>query len=102
MRPPSKTCMTCGRRLSMPNRNVGLSTVGRSDTTKEVTMLFHMKHKVFRTNFNFTENEAPNWLRYGGREGSTMCNRWFWRDHVLTLEVGGSVDTDFWTIKRIE
>ena len=65
-------------------------------------MKFHIQHHTFRTNFTFQEDTAPNWLRYGGRKGSTMDNRWFWRDHVLTLEVGDTVDTDFWTIERIE
>lgn len=29
-----------------------------------------------------------------------MDNRWFWEHHVLTLEVGQSVGTDFRTIER--
>ena len=49
----------------------------------------------------FTERDAPKWLKFGGIKGSTMDNRWFWNDHVLTLEVGESVDTDFQTITRI-
>jgi len=31
-----------------------------------------------------------------------MDGRWFWTDHVLTLNVGDSVDTDFQTITRID
>ena len=27
-------------------------------------------------------------------------HRWFWTDHVLTLDVGQTVDTDFRTIRR--
>jgi hypothetical protein len=49
----------------------------------------------------FTEKEAPEWLRFGGTEGSTMDNRWFWKGHVMTLSVGQSVETDFQKITRI-
>jgi len=31
-----------------------------------------------------------------------MDNRWFWTEHVLKLEVGESVCTDFRKITRIE
>lgn len=48
----------------------------------------------------FTEETAPNWLRYGGIKGSTMDMRWFWDDYVITLQVGQTVDTDFQRIKR--
>lgn len=48
----------------------------------------------------FFESDPPAWL-VGGREGSTMDNRWFLRDHVLTLAVDASVQTDFTTITRI-
>ena len=48
----------------------------------------------------FTEDTAPHWLCKGGRKGSTMCNRWYWEDHVLTLEVGASIKTDFQKITR--
>ena len=60
-------------------------------------------HPVFqpkKTTF-FFENEAPNWLCKGGRKGSTMDNRWFWEKHVLTLEKGKSISTDFNKITRI-
>lgn len=50
----------------------------------------------------FTEDDAPSWLCEGGLEGSTMDNRWFWNDHVLTLKVGEYVDTDFQRITREE
>lgn len=49
----------------------------------------------------FDEESAPKWLCAGGLKGSTMDNRWFWNDHVLTLEVGQYVDTDFQRITRI-
>lgn len=48
----------------------------------------------------FNEETAPKWLREGGPAGSTMCNRWFWNGHVLTLAVGQTVKTDFQTIER--
>ena len=31
-----------------------------------------------------------------------MDNRWFWKDHVLTLKVGESVNTDFRRITRVK
>lgn len=66
-------------------------------------MQFERIHLSFDTSppKSFTEETAPKWLCEGGKEGSTMCNRWFWRDHVLTLKVGESVDTDFHRITRI-
>jgi len=50
----------------------------------------------------FDEGTSPHWLKYGGREGSTMDNRWFWDNHVMTLKVGECVETAFQTITRIE
>ena len=49
-----------------------------------------------------TEETAPSWVRFGGRAGSTADMRWFWNDHVMLLEVGESVDTDFRKITRIK
>lgn len=49
----------------------------------------------------FSDKNPPRWLKGDGK-GSTMDNRWFWDDHVMTLEVGQSVETDFNTITRIE
>lgn len=49
----------------------------------------------------FNEETAPDWLKFGGREGSTMDNRWFWNKHVMTLEVGETVNTDFQAITRV-
>lgn len=52
---------------------------------------------------HFTEESAPEWLTSENTvKGSTMDDRWFWQEHVLTLEVGEHVDTDFTSIKRIE
>lgn len=50
----------------------------------------------------FTENTAPKWLCEGGRKDSTMDNRWFWDEFVLTLKVGEYIDTDFRRIERIK
>lgn len=43
----------------------------------------------------FTEDQPPKWLL------STEY-RWFYRQHVLTLGVGRSVETDFSRITRLE
>jgi len=51
----------------------------------------------------FSELDAPDWLTsIDTVPGSTMDQRWFWRDHVLTLKVGEAVATDFHTIRRVE
>lgn len=67
-------------------------------------MKFRMIHLIFYGGNPeiFTENTAPKWLREGGLKGSTMDNRWFWDEHVMTLRVGEHVDTDFRRIERIE
>ena len=65
-------------------------------------MKFQLKDDAFKDVKEFTEETAPKWLREGGYPGSTMDNRWFWNNHVLTLEIGQSVRTDFNTITRIE
>lgn len=50
----------------------------------------------------FTEEDAPDWLTSKNTvKGSTMDMRWFWKECVLTLQVGYSVDTDFNRITRI-
>lgn len=49
----------------------------------------------------FNEETTPNWLKYGGVKGSTLDNRWFWDKHVMMLEVGQSVSTDFSVIERL-
>jgi len=49
----------------------------------------------------FTEDTAPDWLTSKNTiKGSTMDGRWFWTDHVLKLEVGASIETDFQVITR--
>lgn len=52
---------------------------------------------------HFDENDAPAWLTSVNTiPGSTMDARWFWNDHVLKLNVGQHIDTDFTRITRIE
>jgi hypothetical protein len=61
-----------------------------------------MTHLTFGTSKEFSEDDAPDWLKYGGIKGSTMDARWFWNDHVMKLEVGETIDTDFQRIERLE
>ena len=68
-----------------------------------------MQFKIFNKIFKkaepqiYTETSAPGWLTgENSVPGSTMDNRWFWKEHVLTLSLFESVDTDFTTITRIE
>ena len=66
-------------------------------------MQFEMRHKFLaeREPETFSESDPPAWLTGKGTAvGSTMDCRWFWRDHVLTLEVGASIETDFRAITR--
>jgi hypothetical protein len=70
---------------------------------EERLMEFEMKDiiadKVVAT---FDETTAPDWLTSKNTiKGSTMDQRWYWEDHVLTLNVGDSVETDFNEITRI-
>jgi hypothetical protein len=66
---------------------------------------FLMQHLIFSESkpTQFTESTAPDWLT-GEKtiKGSTMDTRWFWTEHVLTLDIGKSVLTDFHAITRIE
>jgi len=63
---------------------------------------FRLTHETTGYVREFSEDDAPRWLKYGGREGSTMCNRWFWNDYIMKLEVGQKIPTDFQEIERIE
>jgi hypothetical protein len=68
-------------------------------------MQFEMRHRPeFRMPsepVRFSEKDAPDWLTSAHTiPGSTLDMRWFWNKHVLTLQVGGSIDTDFRTITR--
>ena len=67
-------------------------------------MQFKMTHNHFESNEPeyFDEDTAPDWLTSTDSvKGSTMDSRWFWNEHVLTLEVGQTIETDFRTIKRL-
>lgn len=64
---------------------------------------FKMEHMHFDRVETFTNNTAPDWLTSKRTvPGSTMDNRWFWNDHVLTLKVGEHVNTDFHRITRVK
>ena len=67
-----------------------------------MTKQFHMTNDIFKSVTHFDEHTAPEWLRFGGRKGSTCDMRWFWHDHVMTMEVGETIHTDFNTIERRE
>lgn len=63
--------------------------------------VFAMKHCLGFVE-TFTEEFAPDYLTSKNTvRGSTMDNRWFWNDHVLTLKVGQFVETDFSKIYRV-
>lgn len=65
-------------------------------------MKFKLQREFSKDEF-FTELDAPKWLTAERTvPGSTGDGRWFWNEHVLTLEVGNSIDTDFSRITRIE
>jgi hypothetical protein len=66
-------------------------------------MILSMQHQYFgETPEVFDEITAPDWLTSKNTvKGSTMDTRWFWKEHVLTLEVGHQIKTDFHTITRI-
>jgi len=65
---------------------------------------FKMQHRFFEKaepRF-FNEFTAPDWLTSANTvKGSTMDGRWFWEDHVLTLGINESIDTDFQRITRL-
>lgn len=70
-------------------------------------MLFEMSHLYFDKELSkpvrFSEHDAPDWLTsVKTAPGSTMDNRWFWNKHVMTLQVGSTVETDFRSITRVE
>jgi len=80
-----------------------LSRVFGRYTNLEFDMKFRMTHNVFGSVKEFDENTAPDWLTSKNTvKGSTMDYRWFWKDCVLTLPVGGKTQTDFRDIERIE
>ena len=68
-------------------------------------MLFEMVNPCFSDSERvyFTEYTAPSWLTSENSvKGSTMDMRWFWKNYVLTLKVGMSIETDFQVITRIK
>lgn len=68
-----------------------------------MTKRFQARHLIFRTVDYFTDHDAPDWLTSTKTvPGSTMDDRWFWNDHVLTLGIRESVQTDFHEITRLE
>lgn len=71
--------------------------------TPTPSMFFEMQHDIFKGEpKKFSNLDAPDWLTgKNSRPGSTMSNRWFWDAHVLTLQVGETVETNFRSIKRI-
>ncbi|AHK11182.1 hypothetical protein S14_70 [Shewanella sp. phage 1/4] len=64
---------------------------------------FEMTHLYFVDSLEvFNEDTVPDWLSSVKTiKGSTMDSRWFYTEEVLTLPVGGVVNTDFRSIKRI-
>lgn len=55
---------------------------------------FELKHSVFPNTVSvFTEADPPSWL-------ISKENLWFYEQHVLSLGIGESADTDFNKITR--
>lgn len=64
----------------------------------KMTHLFLKKESTF-----FDEETAPDWLTSKNSiKGSTMDDRWFWENHILTLKIGEKKETDFQIIERIQ
>jgi hypothetical protein len=63
---------------------------------------FKATHLYFSNKIlEFNEINAPDWLTCKDTvRGSTMDNRWFWKNYVLALEVNESINTTFWKIER--
>ena len=62
-----------------------------SDKIFEATHLFFDKAPPEQ----FPEHEAPSWM-------TCSENRWWYIRHVITLEVGAHIDSDFQRITRIK
>ena len=56
---------------------------------------FQFKHRMSRSTDIYAEDKLPSWLNH-------KDYAWFRDQHVLTLEVSASVETDFNTITRIK
>jgi hypothetical protein len=61
-----------------------------------------MTNSITKTVREFDEDSAPSYLKFGGRIDSTMNMRWFWNNHVMTLQVGETIETDFNIIERTQ
>lgn len=87
------TCVTCG----------GLGWTRADHKHTAAMMQFELRHNVFEGEpERFSELDAPAWLTGANAiPGSTMDNSWFWQKHVLTLQVGESIETDFRTVTRV-
>lgn len=55
---------------------------------------FKFTHLIFGTTALYSEQNMPEWLRHKDYS-------WFLNEHVLTLSVGGSIETDFHKITRV-
>lgn len=55
---------------------------------------FSFKHLIFGRVENYSESNFPSWLT--GKE-----HKWFFEVHILTLEIGETIETDFHLITRL-
>ncbi len=62
---------------------------------------FETTHLIFNTKFRFDEDKPPKWL-YNPTAKGTMDQNWFYKDHVLNLDLGQTIETDFHEIRRIK
>ena len=60
-------------------------------------MNFRMTHRYFidQDVVEFNEESPPDWL-------TSNAYNWWWIDHVLTLKIGESIESDFRKILRTE
>lgn len=68
-------------------------------------MKFKLKHLILKDQpeIEVTEETAPDWLTSKKSvPGSTMDQRWFWEQKILTIQVGEHADSDFHRITRVE
>jgi len=82
--------------------NTGVTLMAAAETlkeiqkTKEVIKLFKMKHLFFTDRCStFTEINPPTWIIH-------RDNHWWWQEHVLTLDIGKSIDSSFNRITRVK
>lgn len=67
-------------------------------------MKFKLKHLILnQPEIEVTQETAPDWLTSKKSvPGSTMDQRWFWEQKVLTLQVGEHTESEFYRITRTE